>query len=64
MATDSRVLRRTLYKAQGLLEEAVPLLREALQACRETLGDQHPDTLASIYNLGLVLESSGEVLCS
>ena len=40
----------------GKLEEARPLYGEALQACRETLGDRHPDTLRSIYNMGLLLE--------
>ena len=49
----------TLLKAQGSLDEAMPLMREALEASRATLGDSHPDTLASIYNLGLLLEQSG-----
>ena len=36
-----------LLRAQGKLEEAAPLCREALQAQRETLGDKHPSTLLS-----------------
>ena len=42
---------------QGRLSEAEPLYLEALAARRETLGDRHPDTLASINNLaGLLME--------
>jgi len=40
-----------LLKTMGQLEEARPLLEEALQARRETLGDRHPDTLGSIGNM-------------
>ena len=39
---------------------AAPLLREALQARRETLGDRHPSTLASIWNLCLLLDGQGK----
>ena len=49
-----------LLKAQGDLEGAAALLREALQGSRETLGDKHPSTLASIGNLGLLLKAKGE----
>ena len=38
--------------AKGDLSAAQPLLREALEGRRETLGDQHPKTLAAIKNLG------------
>ena len=37
-----------LLQAQGKLDEAEPLYREDLAACRETLGDRHPDTLTSV----------------
>ncbi|EOD12957.1 hypothetical protein EMIHUDRAFT_452118 [Emiliania huxleyi CCMP1516] len=37
------------------------LLREALEASRETLGDNHPDTLTSINNLGMLLEAKGDL---
>ena len=36
----------------GELGEAGPLLEEALQGRRETLGDRHPDTLTSISKMG------------
>ena len=41
--------------------QAKPLYEEALAACRETLGDRHPDTLASINNLGLLLQDQGRL---
>jgi len=50
-----------LLKAQGKLDEAEPLLREALRARRETLGDRHPDTLVSINNLGSLLKAQGKL---
>ena len=37
------------------------LYEEALQAQRETLGDRHPDTLGSIYNLADLLEDQGKI---
>ena len=43
----------------GKLEEARPLFEEALQARRETLGDRHPGTLISIYNMGSLLKAQG-----
>ena len=49
-----------LLQAQGKLEEAAPLYREALQAKRETLGDKHPSTLISVFNLSQLLERQGE----
>ena len=41
--------------------QAKPLLEEDLAACRETLGDRHPDTLSSINNLGLLLQAQGKL---
>ena len=35
-------------------------MRVALEAQRETLGDRHPDTLGSIYNLGMLLAKQGK----
>ena len=35
-------------------------LQEALAASRETLGDTHPDTLVSIWNLSRLLSSKGD----
>ena len=37
-----------LLQDQGKLDEAEPLYREALAACRETLGDRHPSTLRAV----------------
>ena len=49
-----------LLQDMGQLEEARPLLEEALQASRETLGDRHPSTLTSIGNMvyGILLPLS------
>ena len=48
-------------RAKGDLAAAEPLLREALEARRETLGDRHPDTLISINSLGVLLKEKGEL---
>ena len=58
----SRLIDRvaSLLKAQGKLGEAEPLYREALAARRETLGDRHPDTLASINNMAALLKALGK----
>ena len=45
----------------GQLEEARPLLEEALQAQRETLGDRHPSTLVSINNMAQLLQAMGKL---
>ena len=42
--------------------DAAPLLREALQASRETLGKRHPTTLTSINNLGMLLKEQGDLV--
>ena len=50
-----------LLEDMGKLEEVRPLYEEALQGCRETLGDrQHPRTLYSIYLLADLLERQGK----
>ena len=46
-----------LLQAQGKLDEAELLLKEALEALLATLGDKHPDTLTSIGNLGVLLKA-------
>ena len=43
------------------LAAAEPLLREALEVKRETLGNRHPDTLLSINNLGSLLQAKGDL---
>ncbi|KAL1495725.1 hypothetical protein AB1Y20_016592 [Prymnesium parvum] len=50
-----------LLEAQGRLDEAEVLLREALEASRETLGNHHPNTLISINNLGSLLQDQGRL---
>ena len=50
-----------LLVAQRDLEGAAVLLRKAMQARRETLGDRHRDTLTSINSLGLLLKSQGDL---
>jgi hypothetical protein len=48
-----------LLQNQGELGEAEPLCRTALAAKRRMLGDEHPSTLDSIHNLGLLLWAQG-----
>jgi len=50
-----------LLQAQGKLDEAGVLLREALEAKRATIGDRHPDTLVSMNNLALLLLDQGKL---
>jgi hypothetical protein len=50
-----------LLQAQGKLDEAAVLIREALEAGRATLGDCHPHTLISISNLGRLLHDQGRL---
>ena len=45
--------------AQGDLEGTKALIEEALEGCRATLGDRHPNTLLSINNLGTLLKGQG-----
>ena len=50
------------------LAAAEPLYREAVEGLRETLGNRHQDTLTTINNLGVLLQSkgnhaAGEPLC-
>ena len=49
-----------LLKDQGKLGEAEPLYLEALATSRRTLGNEHPDTLASIYNYAGLLLKQGK----
>ena len=49
------------YRTLGLYDEALPPLREALDIRRETLGGEHPDTLNSLGNLGVLLSAQGNL---
>ena len=48
-------------RVQGKYDEAEPLFREALGLTRATLGNRHPDTLASINNFGMLLRVKGDL---
>ena len=50
-----------LLQDQGNLDGAAPLILDALQGYRETLGDRHADTLSSIANLGSLLCAKGDL---
>ena len=47
--------------AKGELTAAEPLLREVQEMTRKTLGNRHPNTLMSIFNLGVVLYEKGDL---
>ncbi|HKQ61938.1 MAG TPA: serine/threonine-protein kinase [Candidatus Polarisedimenticolaceae bacterium] len=49
-----------VYLGLGLYDRAQPLLADALATRRRLLGDRHPDTLTSIYNLGLLRTAQGK----
>ena len=48
-----------LLYAQGKLDEAEPVFREAVRVARKILGDAHPTTVAIQKNLGLLLNEDG-----
>jgi serine/threonine protein kinase/Tfp pilus assembly protein PilF len=50
----------TTYASLGLLEEAEPWLRQALQMRQDTLGREHPDVAASMDDLAALLRDKGE----
>ena len=49
------------YREIGLYESAMPLQQKALRARRGVLGDDHPDTLTSIDNMGRLLRAMGKL---
>ena len=49
------------YREIGLNEPATPLQEAALQTRREVLGNDHPNTLISINNMGVLLRSQGKL---
>jgi tetratricopeptide (TPR) repeat protein len=51
----------SLLVAQGKLQAAEPLFREALERRRRVLGDDHPDTLTSINGLSYLLQAQGKL---
>ncbi|MFO0859474.1 MAG: tetratricopeptide repeat protein [Phycisphaerales bacterium] len=62
-ATDAS-LRQALadrYRTLGLDDDAFPLQESALATRRRVLGEEHPDTLASIHSMGVLLQSHGKL---
>jgi tetratricopeptide (TPR) repeat protein len=56
-------LRQTLgdrYDDLGLYDAAKPLLERALETRRRVLGDEHPDTLKSLSQMGALLNHQGK----
>ncbi len=49
-----------LLQNQGKLDKALPYHREALAGQRHVLGDDHPNTLTSINNMGFLLNKLGK----
>ncbi len=49
------------YREIGLYEPATPLQEAALRTRRDELGDDDPDTLASINNMGELLWHQGKL---
>jgi len=49
-----------LYRVLGLYPDAVPLEEQALAIRRRVLGEDDPDTLTSLNDLGAVLEQQGK----
>jgi serine/threonine protein kinase len=55
-------LRHTLaevHQLLGKIDDALALQRRALEIRRQSLGDDHPETITSMNNLGSILEASG-----
>jgi eukaryotic-like serine/threonine-protein kinase len=50
-----------LYRTIGLYDAALPLQESAMATRRGVLGEEHPDTLASISNMGFLLQSQGKL---
>jgi serine/threonine protein kinase len=47
------------YREMGLYDAAMPLQERALNTRRSVLGEEHPDTLTSINNMGELLAAHG-----
>ncbi len=48
------------YVGLGLYDAALPLQQQALATRRRELGEEHPDTLTSIANMGVLLQDRGK----
>jgi len=49
-----------VLQSQGKYEEAEVMHRRALKGRENVLGPEHPDTLSSVNNLGMVLKTQGK----
>jgi len=47
------------YREIGLYEPAMALQQAALQTRRDELGDDHPETLSSVHDMGALLQAMG-----
>ncbi|MBM4051615.1 MAG: serine/threonine protein kinase [Planctomycetes bacterium] len=50
-----------LYRTVGLYDAAFPLQESALATRRRRLGEEHPNTLSSINNMGRLLQAQGKL---
>ena len=50
-----------LYWVFGLYDAAMPLQEQALATRRRVLGEEHPDTLTSISQTGILLQAQGKL---
>jgi Flp pilus assembly protein TadD len=48
------------YQSQGNMEEAARLEKEVLEKRRRILGEEHPDTLATMHSLASTYQSQGK----
>ena len=48
------------YQSLGMYDAAEPHVIRALELSRKHLGDEHPDTLRSIFHMGILLSSQGK----
>ena len=48
-----------MYKLMGRVAEAEPLYRQCMETRQRVLGSKHPRTLASMHNVGAILQSLG-----
>ena len=62
-ATDAslRQALASLYQSIGLYDAAYPLQKSALATRRRVLGEEHPDTIQSINNMGGLLQGKGRL---
>ncbi len=57
----SKAVECVLLLAQGEQSEAELYFREALESRRRVLGDDHPETLTSLNNMGGLLKAQGKL---